>query len=271
MNRARNWLLTIGACVLVTSAAQAQYREQVATEIEEWRQVLSGDGYRLIDDSHTGTLRAGGTETLSLSLGGGRSYVVVGGCDADCADLDLHLFDSRGNEIDVDIETDDFPMVVTQRGGNVEIRVTMVTCSSEPCYWGIGVFEEGNADQSATIGEDLNGQTVQGQLSYNDATLRDGEYYDSHTVRVQRGDRLVVDLRSEDFDPYLIVQPPTGDQSDNDDWQGSVDHSRIELTAQESGVYRILVTSYASGQTGSYQLVISTGGGSSNMAGKRGL
>jgi hypothetical protein len=271
MNRTSNWLLAIGACVLVTSTAQAQYREQVATEIEEWEQVLSGDGYRLIDDSHTGTLRAGGTETLTLSLSGGRSYVVVGGCDADCADLDLHLFDSRGNEVDVDIETDDFPMVVTQSGGRIEVRVTMVTCSSEPCYWGIGVFEEDGTAVSTTVSDNMNGQTIRGQLSYNDATLRDGEYYDTHTVRLQDGERLVVDLRSSDFDPYLIIQPPTGDQSDNDDWQGSVDHSHVELTAQESGVYRILITSYSSGQTGSYQLVISSGSGRSNMAGKRGF
>ncbi|MCZ6916168.1 MAG: hypothetical protein O7I93_05270 [Gemmatimonadetes bacterium] len=271
MNRARNWLLALGACVLITPAAQAQYREQVATEIEEWEQVLAGDGYHMIDDSHTGTLRAGGTETLSLSLSRGRSYVVVGGCDADCGDLDLHLFDNSGNEVDVDIELDDYPMVVTQSGGQYRIRVTMVTCSTEPCYWGIGVFAEGDRDVSPTISDNVNGQTIFGQLSYNDATLREGEYYDTHTVRLQSGERLVADLRSSDFDPYLIVQPPTGDQSDNDDWQDSVEHSRVELTAQESGVYRILVTSYTSGQTGSYQLVISTGGGRSNRVGKRGF
>ena len=255
------WLFAIGAALVAAPPASAQYREQVAAEIEEWKEVLAEDGYRLIDDSKIGTLNAGASETVRLDLAPGMSYTIVGGCDADCGDIDLFLTDASGNEIDTDIQDDDYPMVVTERGGSYGLRVSMVSCSSEPCHWGIGVFASGGTSQNASGSNDktVGGGTFSGTLQAGDATLTGGEYTDRHSFRVNAGQRVVADLHSSDFDTYLILQQPNGEQTDNDDFEGALDHSQVDLVANETGTWTALVTSYEPDETGSYDLTVSTG------------
>jgi len=100
------------------------------------------------------------------------------------------------------------------------------------------------------------GRRERGTLQSGDETLGSGEYVDEYSVPCRRGQSFVADLRSNDFDPYLIVRPPEGDQLDNDDWQGDLTHSRIEAVIASDGTCRVLVTSYQSGETGAYELTI---------------
>ncbi|NIS36445.1 MAG: caspase family protein, partial [Actinobacteria bacterium] len=69
--------------------------------------------------------------------------------------------------------------------------------------------------------------------------------------------------RSTQFDTYLIVQPPRGDQQDNDDGPGGGTDAQLDLVSI-GGEYRILVTSYRPGESGDYELVmtgVGSGGG----------
>lgn len=100
-----------------------------------------------------------------------------------------------------------------------------------------------------------------GTLAAGDATLRSGEYYDTHTFAGRAGQRVVLDLSSSQFDPYLILVAPSGDRRDNDDHQGSSSRSRLELELEETGTYRVLVTSYRKDETGAYELTIALGAG----------
>ena len=100
-----------------------------------------------------------------------------------------------------------------------------------------------------------------GSLAAGDQTLRSGEYFDNYTFEGRSGQRVVVDLTSSAFDPYLMVIAPSGDKKDNDDYEGSSSRSRIELTLEETGTYRVLVTSYEKGQSGDYELRIDLSGG----------
>jgi hypothetical protein len=99
-----------------------------------------------------------------------------------------------------------------------------------------------------------------GALGSGDAQLRSGEYYDSYSFEGRSGQRVAFDLRSSVFDPYVMVIAPSGDKKENDDWQGSNRHARIELTLEETGTYRVVVTSYAKDETGAYELRIEAGG-----------
>lgn len=95
-----------------------------------------------------------------------------------------------------------------------------------------------------------------GALANGDRTLSSGEFADSFSVRVRAGQWLKIDLRSTAFDPYLILHPPTGSQSDNDDAvPGDTQHSQIVFRADETGQFEILATSFAPGETGAYTLV----------------
>ncbi|MGD2166498.1 MAG: caspase family protein [Gammaproteobacteria bacterium] len=94
-----------------------------------------------------------------------------------------------------------------------------------------------------------------GALTQSDTMLESGEYYDSYSFIADGDSRIQIDLRSNDFDTYLIVVPPEGDQLENDD-ADSTSHSAVELAAGAFGQYRVLVTSYEQGETGDYLLTI---------------
>jgi len=103
------------------------------------------------------------------------------------------------------------------------------------------------------------GSMQRGRLEKGDETLSSGEYSDEYTFTATAGQRAVVDLRSGEFDPYVFVQMPNGEQLDNDDFEGDAHRSLVSLDIAESGEYRVTVTSYEKGETGGYTLSIDVG------------
>ena len=97
------------------------------------------------------------------------------------------------------------------------------------------------------------------QLGPGDATLSTGEFKDDFSFEGRRGQDAVIDLRSSDFDPYLIVRAPSGEQFDNDDYEGDVSRSLISLVLDETGTYDVTVTSYKKGESGGYTLQMDVG------------
>ena len=98
--------------------------------------------------------------------------------------------------------------------------------------------------------------TETGDLATGDRTLVSGELADSYSVRVREGQWIRVDLNSTVFDPYLILRPPTGAASENDDAvPGDRHHAQIVFRATEAGQIEIVATSYEAGESGAYTLV----------------
>ena len=100
------------------------------------------------------------------------------------------------------------------------------------------------------------GRRESGRLEPGDRTLNSGEYVDQYDVQCRRGQTLIVDLHATDFDPYLIVRPPAGEQIDNDDHEGDRTHSHVEAAPAQDGTCEVLVTSYQPGESGAYELTI---------------
>jgi hypothetical protein len=86
----------------------------------------------------------------------------------------------------------------------------------------------------------------------------DGDYYDTYDFHGNAGDVVVIDLFSSSFDTYLILMAPSGADTQNDDFNESLDRSRIERVLNETGTWTVFVTSYESGETGAYELSITT-------------
>ena len=103
-------------------------------------------------------------------------------------------------------------------------------------------------------GAAVGGVMQRDRLERGDSTLTSGEYRDNFTFEGERGQDAIIDLRSDEFDPYLIVSTPSGEQFDNDDYEGDVGRLLIALNLDETGTYEVTVTSYAEGETGSYTL-----------------
>ena len=98
-------------------------------------------------------------------------------------------------------------------------------------------------------------QSRTGVLAEEDTMALKGEYYDTFPIRVQKNQRIFVELKSDEFDTYLVVEPAAGQPLINDDFL-SEDSSRIEYIAEATGSTKVHVTSFEPAETGSYTLTI---------------
>ncbi len=97
----------------------------------------------------------------------------------------------------------------------------------------------------------------QGNIGFSDSRLDDtGEFYDRHLFQGQRGQKVSISLTSPDFDPYLILFAPSGEQFDCDDFYPGASDAEFVMTLPESGEFEIAVTTYQTGETGNYVLAI---------------
>lgn len=114
---------------------------------------------------------------------------------------------------------------------------------------------------AATGGVLTMGANASGRLAQGDATLQSGEFLDRYTFQGRRGQAVVIDMQSSEFDSYLIVNAPSGAQEDNDDAAQGNSNARIAWTLPEDGTYTVRATSYQARETGAYTLRLSAGGG----------
>ena len=96
------------------------------------------------------------------------------------------------------------------------------------------------------------GQTLNGSLSSSDAVWDDGSHYDLWSVTARAGQRVVIDMESDDVDAYLRVLRNDGTTIVADDDGGSGSNARAEFQADYAGDYLVIATSYVAGETGGY-------------------
>jgi hypothetical protein len=132
----------VGLVVVGGVAAGDPWEEQCREQLEVAGLALSAQGYEMTHEPYLGDLAEGDSDLLGVTLDKGREYALVGVCDEDCRDLDMRVLSLSGEEIDSDVEVDDYPMVeVTVTGsGGFRLEVIMATCQDGPCAYGIGVF-----------------------------------------------------------------------------------------------------------------------------------
>jgi hypothetical protein len=123
-------------------AQDSRWHRQVSSQLTRYQDVFSEQGYRRSHEIKNGSLDDDESEYFTLELDAARSYALLGVCDEDCTDVDLRLFDAAGNEVDSDVEMDDYPIVQVRpsRSATYRVKVIMATCSTSPCFYGVGVY-----------------------------------------------------------------------------------------------------------------------------------
>lgn len=102
-------------------------------------------------------------------------------------------------------------------------------------------------------------RTFTGRLERGDARLEDGSFYDTYVFRGQRGQRVTIGMRSDDFDSYLTVGSLSGGRFValvSDDDGGDRYNSALEVVLPATGEYAIRANSVEGGETGAYQLLV---------------
>jgi predicted Zn finger-like uncharacterized protein len=120
---------------------------------------------------------------------------------------------------------------------------------------GVGTF---TSKLERSLGRDFH--SVRGTLTNRDARDADGRFRKVHPLKLTAGRTYTISLESFAgqgyFDTYLIVESSSGRTLAQDD-DGGVDlNSLIIFRPEQTGTYRIVVTSYRPGVTGSYALVV---------------
>jgi hypothetical protein len=105
------------------------------------------------------------------------------------------------------------------------------------------------------------GRSVSGSLADSDASLdEDDSYYDTYTLHLRRGQRLVMEMHSSDFDTFLHFGRMDGGDfqsiKTDDDGADEGTDSRIRVTVDQDGDYVIRANSVGAGETGAYTLVV---------------
>jgi serine/threonine protein kinase len=98
--------------------------------------------------------------------------------------------------------------------------------------------------------------THSGTLGPGSSESITGEYFDTYTFKASAGQRVSVNMISSDFDTYLSVQSPSGEKTDNNDYQGSTSRSLVEMDIPESGTWEVFATSNEAREAGSYLVTI---------------
>jgi len=106
------------------------------------------------------------------------------------------------------------------------------------------------------------GRDETGSLGANSAEDDDGKRYDAYAFRASAGERVKIDLESDDFDSFLrvgrIVNGAFVQMAENDDGGSSL-NARLVFTAPQAGEYLIRVTSYNGSAEGDYRLTMEQG------------
>lgn len=134
-----------------------------------------GSDYKRTSEMLVDTLEQSQSDWQTLPLASGVEQLVVGVCDVDCPDLDLHVYDDRGEVVAQDVQSDALPMVRIwpAPGRQYRARVDMVHCDEEPCFYGLQIFvATGSSAPMTTRREpDAGARTGPGSLTGSDAAL----------------------------------------------------------------------------------------------------
>ena len=242
---------------------------------------LSRRGYQSLGEYYTGALAHDDDESFALTLAPGTTYLLLGTCDLDCSDFDLIAHTKEGDEIAGDYSLDDSPRLYLRNdratAWSIDVTVWMSQCDAAPCLWGVGVhrvgpeamadYEAAMAAQTAdaapppapsTGGSGTGGRVERGVLGPGDDTLDSGEWVDRYEFEGYEGQVAILDLRSDEFDPYVMLLGDGEFRQENDDFQGSAQRSLIRIPLPTTTTYHVAVTTYAPGERGSYELSIQT-------------
>ena len=130
-----------GRVLLWTAGAANRWRQQVYDQLEAFRREVE-EGFAPVGDPVVDLLEPRAETSFDLSLRGGAEYLIVGFCDEDCDDLDLHARYASGQSADADYEPDDYPVLRFQAPakGSCRITVSMPGCSTSDCVFGVQVY-----------------------------------------------------------------------------------------------------------------------------------
>ncbi len=92
--------------------------------------------------AYRSSLKQGQSERMSVTLTGGSRYQLIGVCETSCSNIDAHLYDASGKEVDRDIDSDAVPIVGAGSSGTYFLQIDMVACAKDACGFAAKAFRQ---------------------------------------------------------------------------------------------------------------------------------
>lgn len=128
--------------VLKRPARQPGEHVQVVTrQLDAYSARMLEAGHQRTHGYRLNSLNQGEHAEFLVRLKAGTTYGMAAFCDADCSDLDVAVFSDGVEPVAQDVEGDDHPAlsIVVTGTGVFRIRVTMASCATEPCVYGVAL------------------------------------------------------------------------------------------------------------------------------------
>ena len=149
-------------------------------------------------------------------------------------------------------------------GGNIGIGFAIATNQVRPF---LASVQDGTASTVASSTQDrtgerapvtiaIDGPSVSGQLDSQSYLLGDNTYFNVYEFSGQAGQRVTIEMVSQQVDPYLILVGPDGEDLGQDDDSAEGLNARLDLTLPESGTYVVIANPYGQGEQGRYSLSV---------------
>ena len=169
------------------------------------------------------------------------------------------LLNSKGELIGVNsaIFTD------STNGGNIGIGLAIAVDKVLPF---LADVRAGNAPRTAVRQDSspgnlqpqplvLNGSVLTGRLGRGSNVLPfDNSFFDLYIFEGRAGQRVQIEMSSQEIDPYLILLNSNGKEVAQDNDSGGAGNSRIVASLPADGIYLLMANAYEAGQVGSYRL-----------------
>jgi hypothetical protein len=263
-------LVVPGLATPVQAQGKLQLGQSASGSLDSTDSKLESDSSYYDMWSYTG--RAGETIRVTLKSTDFDAYLSVGREDA-----------GEFSELDSDDDggggTDSKVVVTLPEDGEYEVRVNTLSSGETGAYTVLveqgdpsevsADSEEAEETDSETVATPLPepvpiraGQTVQGELSQDDAKMEDNSYYDIYTFQAKRGQRVTITMRSSAFDSYLAfgrIEDASFNTLESDDDSGGGEDAKVEFNIPRDGEYAIRANSLFENVTGSYTVQLEVG------------
>lgn len=102
----------------------------------------------------------------------------------------------------------------------------------------------------------MNGKAIADRLQPGDPTLPNNSYFHAYAFEGRAGQRVSIEVTSRQIDPSLILALPQAEKviAFNDDISPQNFNARLAVILPADGIYVILTSAFAAGETGNYQI-----------------
>ena len=264
------WILAaIAICLPLTLNLQSYAGDKKKTEqLKKTDPIVSKDdelNAKDPRDTHQ-TLKKSPRKTYAVTLAKDKVYQI----DLKSKDFDAiaRLEDSKGKQVafnddspvakgtDARIlfrpaETSEFTVVATNRDGKAGKFSLAVT--ERPDLKNASIYP------ALSIAMPISVETKDRKVNHVDRFHEmDGlvfsKHYKAYSIKLDKGQTYRIELKSGDFDAFLVLEDPNGNIIAQDDDSGGGINAGINFTPEVAGTYRIIATSATARRVGGFEL-----------------